>query len=669
MKLNRRYSLLIAFTIICSSLLIAPSANAEQLKRYKIVTVDGDVLGIVEGYPSYYTGRVTWWVTSNNTVQAAAELARITTQWNADATNDSSRTRCLPCTYVLDSFQQDTDQGTPSTPTTTPTTKDDTAPTAPTTTAPTTTAPPSQGNLSAIEIELYSVGQSDIQWTINASAGGSPTVLYSNFSYTWSLSGSSGVIESGSSGNYGLSNSTAGQIASFHAKNLLQGTTYVVSVTAINAGSELRATRSITTKNQSATSTPTPKDDSTTQKITDDSTQTVTAVTQDASNLINDGTLERICLPLGWSTCGEWTIYDLKGIQKNRVVGPTPLASLLTYVRCQTSGLNLCGDNSSVPLGTVVQTGTYVATTPTITPTTTPPLVTTKDDTTSTTSPLVTTEFTSDTRNGLGGYAVIHPTGYVCGVIVGNAYFGSNDKTMTSSYMGCPAGSRIIFQTKPSPTGNVAGWHGQDVIYSGGIFTLSNGTTVFNGIAVDKDGRVWDTGSGETISIGISGSSVVSPSKDDTSIATSKDETSVLDTKSLETIVTSKDETVANSTSQNNTTGTSPAPETLKLLPTTIEGDNAVGAAVQLKNLSSAEKKNLMTVEKSGRSTVINLETGIGSIPATVTAMKKGSKPIILEVETDEEGNAQIKTKRNLKGFAVLLTVADIKLDREIVNN
>lgn len=139
--------------------------------------------------------------------------------------------------------------------------------------------------------------------------------------------------------------------------------------------------------------------------------------------------------------------------------------------------------------------------------------------------------------NGLGGYAVIHPDGYVCGVIVGNDYFSGNDRTMTSEYMGCPIGSRIIFQTKPSPTGNVAGWHGRDVTYSNGVFRLASGTTIQNGIATDPNGRVWDTGSGETItpapSSGGSGGSggatsggVVTPETSTSSIPPSETSTS-----------------------------------------------------------------------------------------------------------------------------------------------
>ena len=76
---------------------------------------------------------------------------------------------------------------------------------------------------------------------------------------------------------------------------------------------------------------------------------------------------------------------------------------------------------------------------------------------------------------------------------------------MPVEYMGCPVGSRIIFQTKPSPTGNVAGWHGANVTYSNGVFTITSETdgkisiTIKDGIATGADGRVWDTGSGVTL--------------------------------------------------------------------------------------------------------------------------------------------------------------------------
>ena len=255
--------------------MILPIANAEQLKRYKIVNIDGVVISIVEGYPSYYTGRVTWWVSTNNTVAAAAELAKITTQWNADSTNSGGLwARCLPCTYPLDSYQVNTEQGTPSA---TPT---------PSATASTEgNSNTTKANLSGIEIELYSISQSDFQWTLDARAGSSRIVLYSNFSYTWSVKGPLGEVDSGKSGFNAISESTAGQIASFYIKNLLAGTSYTVSVIAKNAGVEYTSTRTITTINSVTITTPDTKT-ATTQNDTKTATtqnDTKTATTQTAT--------------------------------------------------------------------------------------------------------------------------------------------------------------------------------------------------------------------------------------------------------------------------------------------------------------------------------------------------------------------------------------------------
>ena len=120
----------------------------------------------------------------------------------------------------------------------------------------------------------------------------------------------------------------------------------------------------------------------------------------------------------------------------------------------------------------------------------------------------------------VGGFAVVHPDGHVCGVIVGRiAYFGGNDRTMTSEFMGCPIGARIILQTRQSETGNVAGTHGDGtngtplVTYedTSRTFTVSNTsatsttpvkTTVTllikDGVATDSSGRSFNTGTGVT---------------------------------------------------------------------------------------------------------------------------------------------------------------------------
>ena len=140
-----------------------------------------------------------------------------------------------------------------------------------------------------------------------------------------------------------------------------------------------------------------------------------------------------------------------------------------------------------------------------VTPTPTPSATSSSETRTATATSTTTSSSGTSTVSGLGGYAVIHPDGHVCGVIVGNSYFAGNDKTMTSEYMGCPVGSRIVFQTKASPDGNVAGWHGQNITYSQNQFTIKNDsgtatTVIQNGIATDSNGKVWDTGSGACIS-------------------------------------------------------------------------------------------------------------------------------------------------------------------------
>lgn len=68
--------------------------------------------------------------------------------------------------------------------------------------------------------------------------------------------------------------------------------------------------------------------------------------------------------------------------------------------------------------------------------------------------------------------------------------------------MGCSAGSKIIFQMKQSSDGNAFGAHGPDVTYSNGVFTWGT-TTIKDGIATDKDGRVWDTGSRAVIATAV----------------------------------------------------------------------------------------------------------------------------------------------------------------------
>jgi hypothetical protein len=73
-----------------------------------------------------------------------------------------------------------------------------------------------------------------------------------------------------------------------------------------------------------------------------------------------------------------------------------------------------------------------------------------------------------ETGEPVGGFAVVNPeTGVVHGVIVGSIeYFGGNNRTMGSEYMGCPAGCLIVQQSTADQSGNVAGIHGPNVTYN-----------------------------------------------------------------------------------------------------------------------------------------------------------------------------------------------------------
>jgi hypothetical protein len=182
--------------------------------------------------------------------------------------------------------------------------------------------------------------------------------------------------------------------------------------------------------------------------------------------------------------------------------GPTAYCSF-SYVRRNLG--TTASPNWSASTNTVCDPKPTPPPAPTPTPTPTPIVETRTVSTNTSSTSSSTTSNTTSTTDQLNGYAVVHPTGYVCGVIVGGSYFAGNDKTMTSEYMGCPVGSRIISQTNASPEGNVAGWHGENVTYNQNQFAIKNDsgtvtTTIQNGIATDSGGRTWDTGSGACIS-------------------------------------------------------------------------------------------------------------------------------------------------------------------------
>ena len=260
------------------------------------------------------------------------------------------------------------------------------------------------------------------------------------------------------------------------------------------------------------------------------------------------------------------------------------------------------------------------------------------------------TPATSSEPRGLGGYAVIHPDSHVCGVIVGNAYFGNNDRTMTSEYMGCPVGSPIIFQTKPSPTGNVAGWHGSNVTYNSGVFTITNNgqvaMTISDGIATDSTGRMWDTGSGVTLRA----ATVITPPtppQSDTATVTSAPSSTIVDTRTATTRIETATVIVPVSI---------PAPDedlsTLDEITPEEEIIDSIDAVVQ-----------------SNGTTRIQVSTGYNLTALTVVATKKGSKKkYTYKITTNADGERKFKSGLNLRGYTVVLLKGSTELDRMYIS-
>jgi hypothetical protein len=243
---------------------------------------------------------------------------------------------------------------------------------------------------------------------------------------------------------------------------------------------------------------------------------------------------------------------------------------------------------------------------------------------------------------GLGGYAIIHPDGHVCGVIVAtsNDPYG-NGGTMPIEYMGCPIGARIIFQTTPSSTGNVAGWHGPNVIYNGTEFIItssSSSTTINNGIAVESNGKTWDTGTGRVISIGTS----------ETSTPKIETLTPLIETPTAIRPIASTPLA---------------APESLTV-PTPISEDlESLPEVIALEEISNTIEAQIV----NGK-TRISISTEWADTRLTVVATKKGSKKkYTYKVTTNSSGDYLFKSSVNLKGFVLVLYKGAEELDREIV--
>lgn len=264
--------------------------------------------------------------------------------------------------------------------------------------------------------------------------------------------------------------------------------------------------------------------------------------------------------------------------------------------------------------------------------------------------------------SGLGGYAIIHPDGHVCGVIVAtsNDPFG-NGGTMTQEYMGCPSGARIVFQTTPSESGNVAGWHGSNVTYDGSKFTVTNGSnimTITNGIATDSNGRVWDTGTGRTITAG----TVTPPTNSESATSRIESSTVVTETSTITSVLTAPVALVQETS-------------TVIAIPAAFIDTSTVVAPTPADDLDSLPEVDAEEeISNSVLATIVGTKTRIAVLSAwantrlNVVASKKGmKKKYTYRFTTNSDGDYTFKSSVNLKGYTVILYKGTEELDRDFV--
>ena len=247
---------------------------------------------------------------------------------------------------------------------------------------------------------------------------------------------------------------------------------------------------------------------------------------------------------------------------------------------------------------------------------------------------------------GVGGWAVIDSTGKVYGVIVcDNSVCGANGSwggVMPVEYMGCPAGCRLVLQTSADPqTGNVAGWRSQagtDVFYNEQTNTFSvqqrNESTPTLIITPPT-------------STAFSFSTLVNQSARilDTSTATSETPTATSDTG---TVLTSPGLPIV------------PISSSLALEPVLADVIPLESDGEEIEEPPAAEIG--VRKEASGKF-LISLDSNIYEDQLMVRAFKKGSKVIVFKVSTNIDGQAAIRTARNLTGYKLAVYAGDQFLD------
>jgi hypothetical protein len=309
-----------------------------------------------------------------------------------------------------------------------------------------------------------------------------------------------------------------------------------------------------------------------------------------------------------------------------------------------TASGGVCANPVPVPSGSQQETSTVSSTPSQETTTSSAPTPTPSPTPSSTPAPVNT--------NGFGGYAVIHPDGHVCGVIVSNSNDPfNNGGVMPQEYMGCPSGSRIVFQSAPSESGNVAGWHGENVRLNGDTYSLPGGSTISGGIVTDTNGRTWNSGTGQTITPGVVDSRTVL--SDTTTVlsdtSTVLSETSTVSVETATALAIPMAIALPLTTSADTTTPT----DDLDSLPE-VDAEEEISHSIDARVVSNKTRIDVSTAWESTRLSIV--------------ATKKGSKKkYTYRFSTDASGNYLFKSSINLKGFTLVLYKGAEELVREVV--
>ena len=221
------------------------------------------------------------------------------------------------------------------------------------------------------------------------------------------------------------------------------------------------------------------------------------------------------------------------------------------------------------------------------------------------------------------------------------------------------ATSNYVYYTNVSYSWNVAGPSG----------IVSNGTSMSGLIA---SGTCESQNNIQTVRVdGLKQNTSYSVSTSVTNAGKNYGSLMTVSTKAGSTATTQTDTKTATTQTDTKTPTPTPQSETRTAAVAVIAAisnveSRTVTAANLLNTYSAKEKENLLNVTlKSTKSAVINVTSDVPDIKMIITATKQGSKPIVFNIETNGEGDGQIKTSKNLTGYTVTLSANGVKLDSD----